>query len=153
MIDGRIAPNFWLSELLHSETATRLGIDNTPNIEVLANLRQITGPGIQRVRDLLGMPVMISSGYRGPELNRAIGGATKSDHMRGLAVDFTVPSFGTPLVVARRLSQYASALRYNQLIIEFGRWVHISFTAGVPKGELLTASRIGDTTVYSLGLA
>lgn len=73
MIDERLAPNFWLSELLHSDTAVRLGVSNDPTPEALANLRGITGPGMQKVRNLLGCPVSINSGYRGPELNRRVG--------------------------------------------------------------------------------
>lgn len=83
MIDERLAPNFWLSELLHSDLAVRLGVPNDPTPEALANLRTLTGPGIQRVRNLLNCPVSINSGYRGAELNRRVGGSATSQHCEG----------------------------------------------------------------------
>ena len=115
MIDERVGPNFWLSELLHSEAATRLGLDNWPDAASLGNLRNLAGPGIQRVRDLLGVPVIISSGYRGPALNRHIGGSTTSQHMQGLAIDFTAPAFGTPRKVCQRIMEQVAEGRF---------WVH-----------------------------
>lgn len=142
MIDERLTPNFWLSELLHSETATRLKLDNYPNAVALGNLRSFVGPGLQRVRDLLGCPVIISSGYRGPALNRHIGGSTSSQHMDGLAVDFTVPAYGTPRRVVERLVEHANLIRYDQLILEFGRWVHCSWSSK-PRAMVLTIDHSG----------
>ena len=148
MIDERLAPNFWLSELLHSEAATRLGLDNWPDAASISNLRNLAGPGIQRVRDLLGVPVIISSGYRGPALNRHIGGSTTSQHMQGLAIDFTAPAFGTPRKVCQRIMEYATLIRYDQLILEYGRWVHCSWSSK-PRGQVLTI----DSTGVKHGLA
>ncbi len=142
MIDKRLAPNFWLSEFLHSETATRLMIDNTPTQIALANLETVTGPGMQRVRDILGVPVIISSGYRSPVLNRHVGGSKTSAHMHGLAVDFTAPEYGTPRKVIERLIQHANLIRFDQLIIEGGRWIHCAWPeAGKQaRGQVLTAT-------------
>lgn len=148
MIDERVGPNFWLSELLHSEAATRLGLDNWPDAASLGNLRNLAGPGIQRVRDLLGVPVIISSGYRGPALNRHIGGSATSQHMHGLAVDFTAPAFGTPRKVCQRIMEHATLIRYDQLILEYGRWVHCSWSSK-PRGQVLTI----DSTGVKHGLA
>jgi zinc D-Ala-D-Ala carboxypeptidase len=90
----KLSPSFVLSEFLDSQQGARLGIDNTPDAACLAGIRNFLAPGMQKVRDLLGHPVVISSGYRCPELNRAVGGARNSDHIRGLAADFTCPGFG-----------------------------------------------------------
>jgi len=142
MTDERLAPNFWLSELLHSETAVRHRLDNYPDAVALANLRNHTGPGLQRVRDLLGVPVLVSSGYRSPAVNQRIGGSTRSQHMDGLAVDFTAPSYGTPYKVARAIMEHASLVKYDQLILEFGRWVHCSWSPR-PRGMVLTIDHNG----------
>lgn len=151
MIDERLAPNFWLSELLQSEQAVRFDIRNDPTPEALANLRGITGPGMQKVRNLLGCPVSINSGYRGPELNRRVGGSATSQHCEGLAVDFTAASFGTPLVVARKLRDHLDELRIDQLIWE-GTWIHVSWTRGTPRRQVMTATFPGGKAKYTQGL-
>ena len=153
MIDEKLTPNFWLSEFVQSETAERAGISNEPEGEALQNLRATTAPGMQRVRNLLGCPVLVSSGYRSPELNRRIGGSPTSGHMKGLAVDFRAPSYGPPLRVAQRILEHASEIRFDQLIHE-GSWIHISFHPTAPRGQVLTAHFNNDGKAnYSAGLA
>ena len=85
-----LSKNFSLSELTKSETAIRKDIDNTPSNEVLSNLTTLCNMVLQKVRDSHGV-VTITSGYRSPELNKAIGGSTTSDHCKGCAADFEVP--------------------------------------------------------------
>jgi len=122
-----LSPNFSLTEFTDSQTAARMGIDNDPPIELIPVLKA-TARCMEDVRDLLGgKPVLVSSAYRSPELNKAIGGSKNSQHMSGEAVDFTCPKFGTPEEVVKHIR--ASSLLWDQLILEFGRWVHISFSA------------------------
>lgn len=149
MTDERIGTYFWLSEFLHSDYAIRHGIDNTPPDDVLANIRNLLGPGMGRVRDLLGCPIFISSGYRCTDLNKAIGGAANSQHVQGLAADFTCPAFGTPLAVCHRLVQLG--VNFDQLLME-GTWTHVSFTAN-PRREVMTAHFAGGRVTYTQGLA
>lgn len=153
MIDKRVSPNFWLSEFLNSDHATRNGIDNTPTMAALANIETILGPGMQRVRDLLGVPVVLSSGYRGDALNRAVGGSANSAHKRGLAADFRAPEFGTPRKVIERLLQHSPSIRADQMIYE-GTWVHIAWPEAGQKarGEVLTAHFGPNGVAYSSGL-
>lgn len=125
----RLSQHFTLDELTVSETAARRGIDNTPPEAVLANLRE-TARCMEEVRAILGAkPILVTSGYRSPALNAAIGAKDSSAHVLGWAVDFTCPGYGTPLEVARRIAEWAPQinLKYDQLIHEFRRWVHVSF--------------------------
>lgn len=151
MTDEILQQSFRLSEFVRSDYAVRQGIDNMPKARELANLRNILAPGMQRVRDCLGAPVFVTSGYRCPELNRAIGGSASSQHCKGLAADFICPSFGTAKKVARHLLEHGD-LRFDQLIWE-GGWVHISFTEGAPRRQVLTAHFTGGGVSYAEGLA
>lgn len=148
--DEKLVPSFWLSEFLDSETAVRKGLDNTPPTAALANIRTFLAPGMQRIRECLGVPVHITSGYRSPEVNSAVGGAPNSQHMSGLAADFKAPTFGTPRAIALYLMQRLDELRIDQLIHE-GRWVHASFSF-VPRHEVLTAHFNGGSVTYSRGV-
>lgn len=122
-----LSPNFALSEFTESQTAARLGLDNDPPAEMYDTLKA-TARCMEDVRDLLGgKPVLISSGYRSPEVNKAIGGSANSQHMRGEAVDFTCPKFGTPEQIVQKIKD--SPLLFDQCILEFYRWVHISFSS------------------------
>ncbi len=130
----QLSANFSLEQLTASDTAAARGIDNAPPPEIIDNLRQLAA-GLEQAQALLGYPLSISSGYRSPALNVAVGGAEKSQHCTGIAADFTCPGFGTPLDIAAALRD--SGLRFDQCILEFGRWVHLSFSAE-PRGRLLT---------------
>lgn len=130
----QLTPHFSLEELTASDTAERLAIDNTPSTEVQTHL-QVLAQGLERVRALLGGPLLISSGYRCPSLNKAIGGARDSAHLQGYAADFVCPTYGTPFKVARALA--ASSLPFDQVIAE-GSWVHVSFDPRARR-QVLTA--------------
>ena len=120
----QLTEHFSLEELIASEVAARKDIDNTPTVEIIANLR-ILAFGLERVRAVLDKPIHVTSGYRCPALNAAIGGATDSMHMQGLAADILCPRFGTPLDVCRAIA--AAGIVTDQIIHEFGRWTHIAF--------------------------
>src|SRR5687767_1393711 len=96
--------NFTLEELTRSGKAQELGINNSPPSDVHTALT-FTMAGLDRVRAYLGKPMLITSGYRNPELNRAVGGSPDSQHPRGEAVDFVCPDFGTPREVAQALAK------------------------------------------------
>ena len=135
-----LSPHFTLDELTFSQTAERLGLNNDPGPEVLAALKR-TALGLEAVRVRLGgAPILVSSGYRAPPVNAAVGGSPSSQHMRGEAVDFTAPRFGVPRQIVDALAD--SDVPYDQLILEFGRWVHISFS-GNPRRHALVIDRSG----------
>ena len=97
-----LSPNFTLEEATFSETATRLGIDNQPSPDQLENLKK-SAEGMETIRTLLGKPIRVSSWLRLPAVNQAIGGAAKSSHMDGWAIDFVCPSYGDPYAVAKAI--------------------------------------------------
>ena len=130
----RLTRNFTLEQLIHSETAARERIDNTPAPEVVKNLR-LLAKGLEQVQALLEHPLEISSGYRCPMLNQRVGGAKTSQHTLGMAADFTCEEFGPPLAIAKALRE--SDIDFDQCILEYGRWVHISFSRE-PRGNVLT---------------
>ena len=122
----RLSPHFTLAEFVTSQEAARRGIDNTPAPDVVERLRR-TAAGLEAVRIRLGgAPIIVTSGYRSSQLNDAIGGSRTSQHMRGEAADIICPSFGGPNEVAAALRD--SGIEYDQLILEYGRWVHVSFS-------------------------
>ena len=130
----QLSEHFSLEQLIQSETALERRIDNTPPPASVENLRRLA-EGLEQVQALLESPLLISSGYRCPALNMAVGGSPGSQHVRGLAADFTCQDFGTPLAIAQAIG--ASDIEFDQCILEYGRWVHISFSAA-PRGRLLT---------------
>ena len=146
-----LTANFSYDELTASDTAVRLGIDNTPDYHALGNLH-ILAEGLERIRAALGMPVIVSSGYRSPKLNAAVRGSPTSAHLAGLAADFRAPKFGSPSAVARELQDQKYTIGFDQLILEFGQWVHVSFRDPneKPRGQVLTAVRDGDAGVMYL---
>lgn len=146
-----LTKNFHLEEFIQSPTAVRLGIDNSPPDDVLENLHELANV-LQDIRDEIGKPIIISSGYRCRALNKSIGGAKNSDHLYGRAVDFICPAYGTPLQVCNFI--WSLKIPFKQLIHEFGHWVHFSIPADHEPwtNELLTAKRIKGKTVYVKGL-
>lgn len=129
----RLSPHFTLEELTFSQTAQRKAIDNTPSLEVVAHLTTLAN-GLEDVRELLGQPIHVTSGYRCPSLNAAIGGAKHSAHMAGYAADFVCSGF-TPVQIVKAIAR--SGISFDQCIQE-GTWVHISFDPEMRK-EVLTA--------------
>ena len=125
-ITDRLSAHLTLAEFTDSDTAARLGIDNSLPGE-LVETAQATGAMLERVRALLGAPLLISSGYRSPELNRAIGSGSGSDHPKAAALDFRAPGFGTPLEICKALLPHMKELGIGQMIYEH-TWVHISTT-------------------------
>ena len=150
----KLSANFSVSELTRSQTATRKGIDNSPNDEQLENLKDLCENVLQPIRDHFGKPVRISSGLRVPELNTAIGGSATSGHCKGMAADIEIPG-----VDNRELAEWiGETLEFRQLILEFydgtpdSGWVHVSYDKNDNKQQVLTATKQNGKTVYLAGL-
>lgn len=144
-----LTPHFTVSEFTASDTAARLGIDNSLPATMLVAARE-TCELLERIRAFLGgakareVPLVVTSGYRCPALNRAIGSAPTSDHVLSLAADFKAPAFGSAFEVAQALAPHVSELGIGQLIHEFGSWVHVSTRQPArPVNRIITITRRG----------
>jgi len=138
-----VTPHFSLDELIFSNTAIRLDIDNIPTPEALANL-EILANGLEAVRaKLYSNPIKVSSGYRCLKLNRALKSRDTSYHVKGLAADFTCPRFGTVPEVMRALAD--SSIEFDQLILEFDSWIHIGFaeSGAKPRRQMMIIDKSG----------
>ncbi len=145
----RLSTNFTTDELTASQTAIRHDIDNTPTLAAVNNLQALVDHILQPLRTAVGVPVVINSGYRCLELNMRIGGSPTSQHMTGNAADIRIPGM-TPLEVAERIHDLG--LPYDQLIHEFGSWVHVSYDPQRDRRARLTARRVDGRTEYVTGL-
>lgn len=136
-----LSKNVSLLEAVTSQSAIRLGIDNTPDADIICKLKLTAEQVVQKVRDHFGVPIRISSGYRSPKLNKAIGGSATSQHMKGEAFDIQ----GTNGISNKQIFDYIkNNLDFDQLIWEYGNdknpaWVHVSYKA---KGNRKSAIRI-----------
>jgi hypothetical protein len=119
-----LSPNFTLEEMIASETASRHGIDNTPDNDALMNLRRLA-LFLEEVRKVVGMPLHINSAYRSPEANKKVGGKATSQHCKGAAADIKVKGM-TPDQVVRAIIK--AGLPYDQVIREFDSWTHVSIS-------------------------
>ena len=151
----QLSANFSLHEMCKSETAIRMGFDNTPDDEATENLRLLCEKVLQPVRDHYGKGVKVNSAYRSPESNAAVGGSKTSDHCKGMAADIEIPG-----VANADLAQWImDNLEYTQLILEFytpgipdSGWVHVSYDHNNLKKQELTATKVAGKTTYLPGL-
>jgi zinc D-Ala-D-Ala carboxypeptidase len=144
-----LSAHFTMAEFTASGLARRKGIDNTLPASLLVSA-QSTCDMLERVRahltHLAGhpVPITLTSGYRCPALNAAVGSSDTSDHLRACAADFVASAFGTPYQVACALAPHVGVLGIGQLIHEFGDWIHVS-TAHPAKhvNRIITISKAG----------
>ena len=134
----KLSKSFDLSEFLISQEAVRRNIDNTPSPEQIECLQSLCVNILQPVRDYFNSPVIITSGYRNPVVNKLVGGSSHSQHCNGQAVDFTVAGQSL-LSVAKYIREN---LLYDQLIYEFDSWIHVSYSNSNRK-QLLTINAGG----------
>src|SRR5712691_7473700 len=126
MPDQQLSEHFSLFDLTRSQTALRLGIENAPSTDVVANLSLLCAAILEPARIMLARPLHIDSGYRSLALNLAVGGSKTSAHMDGRAGD--VIPVGMPLKQAFDKLR-SSDLPYDQIIIECNAWIHLGMAA------------------------
>lgn len=143
----RLSQNFTLEELSLSDWAARHGVVNTPGPEEVENLRLLCAMILQPMRDILGRPIVVTSGYRSPETNAGIGSNPDSQHTKGQAADIHVPGMTIPelfhFIVEKEFP-------YDQLIEEFERWVHVSYVPNGRGDRLLMRWENGQTKSFKV---
>ena len=148
-----LSKNLSLREVTKSRTAVRLGIDNTPDDWTIENLRAIAENIFQPLRNAFGTPIYVSSGYRSEDLNAAIGGSKRSQHIQGRALDLDADVFGG-CSNGEIFRFILNNLTFDQLIWEFGDqdnpdWLHVSYVRdGLNRGRCLKACRDDRGKVY-----
>ena len=151
----KLSENFSLAEMTKSETALRLDLPNDPEPDHLENMKALAENVLQPVRNHFGRGVKINSAYRHPDVNKAVGGSTTSDHCKGMAADIEIP--GIPN--ADLAEWIKDNCEFRQLILEFytpgipdSGWVHVSYVAEDNKKQVLTATKKDGKTVYLEGV-
>ena len=148
----KISEHLTIKEATKSATATRLGIDNSPTIAHLEALKTTAEMIFEPVRKHFNVPIAVTSGYRSKALNDAIKGSSRSQHCHGQALDIDADVFGG--LTNKEIFEFIkNKLDFDQLIWEFGddnnpAWVHVSYTPGVNRGEVLKAFHADGRTKY-----
>lgn len=139
-----------LEELTRSDYAARKGIDNSPpdNL-IISNLNQWAINVYDPIRDHFGIYIPVTSGYRSPKLNKAIGGSTSSQHCKGEAGDLSMKGTGQALTNQALFMYILQNIEFDQLINEFNfQWVHVSYRKGNNRKEVLQAVKEGGKAIY-----
>ena len=148
-----LSENFTLQELIYSDTAVRMGIDNKPNDETVENLKILCENILEPIRSHFKVPVVVSSGYRSTAVCLAVGSSSKSQHIKGQAVDFEI--FGIP---NKDVTDWiVQNLDYDQCILEFWNdkepnsgWVHCSYSKDNNRKQYLNAQKLNGRVVYTV---
>ena len=150
-----VSKNFTLSELTKSADAIRKGLDNSPSQQVVDNLTLLATNVLQPIRDHFNKPVTINSGYRSKAVNASVGGSITSDHCKGMAADIEIAGVDNAALAKHIVDTY----KFTQTILEFytpgipdSGWVHVSYDVNNLKGQVLTAIKRDNKTVYLPGL-
>lgn len=149
-----VSKNISYAEATRSDTAKRLGIDNTPNAEQFSSMIHVAENVFQPVREHFDTPIYVSSFFRSEALNKAIGGSSSSTHMKGEAMDLDADVYGK--ISNGVIFHYIKDnIEFDQLIWEFGDsknpdWVHVSLSKNNNRNQILVAKRVHGKTVYEL---
>jgi hypothetical protein len=141
-----LSPDFNFDEFTVSQAAERFGYNNTPSEEVISNLKELCVHVLQPLRDLVKVPVVITSGYRSPSVNAVIGGYYHSQHLEGKAADFLI----TSLTLPECFNQVYKNLPFDQLIFEFGRWIHVSYNGNANRRQAMVSKKVEGKVLYTL---
>ena len=151
----KLTENFSLAEMIKSDTALRLDMENEPDDDHIENLTALCENVLQKVRDHYGKGVKVNSGFRHPDVNAKVGGSKTSDHCKGMAADIEIPG-----VANADLAEWiVENCEFRQVILEFytpgipdSGWVHVSYNPDDNKKQVLTAMKENGKTVYKPGL-
>lgn len=144
-----LSKNFTLNEFTKSVSAIRNGIDNSPNAEHIRNIQLLVKYVLQPIREALGRPIRVTSGYRSEALNKLIGGSKKSQHCKGQAADlqFKVDGVMSNKIIWDKIIELD--LPFDQMINEFNySWIHISYNEEHNRKAMLEAYKESGKTKY-----
>lgn len=152
----KLSENFSLSELIEAGSARRLGLDEqfNPSADIVCNLHALAKNVLQPLREAVEHPITITSGYRSPKVNKAVGGSKTSDHLAGKAADIQLWINGENKNQLLYDTILKLKLPFKQMIDEFGTdeapaWIHIAYDQANNKKECLRARKVGGKTVYT----
>lgn len=141
----KLSEHFSLDEFTLSQTAVRNGILNVPDEFAINNLKALSLNVLEPIRKALGKEIHISSGYRSHRVNKLIGGATNSQHVYGMAADISAKGMTTEELY---IFIKTSGISFDQLIQEFDRWVHVSYSISKNRNQCLRAKRVSGKVKY-----
>ncbi|NJD23490.1 MAG: peptidase M15A [Melioribacter sp.] len=142
--DIQLTINFYLKEFVISEEAERHGYRNEPNEKQIENLRLLCVNVLQPLREIINVPIFINSGFRSFDVNTAVGGRFNSQHLEGKATDFVVHSMN----LADVFNIVFQKLSFDQLIYEFGKWIHVSWNGESNRKDVMISKKVHGKTVY-----
>lgn len=133
---------FSLAEFIRSATAKRLNIDNTPTFEIVDNLNRLADY-LDGIREKLGKPILVSSGYRCPVLNKAVGGVANSQHQKGLAADLVCADMAKLESVLRETGGFDQLIKEHRKGFPNSFWFHVSVCArnGKPRNQIMNLEK------------
>lgn len=148
-LNRAITPNFKYSELCHSQKAELYGIENLPTLDEARHIEELTTKILQPLREGIGLPIQINSGFRNPRVNKLVGGVVNSAHLTGWAADIICPKYKDGNV--KKFCEYVrdflktNDIKFDQLIFEYNSWVHIGIRdlGGRQRGEVITINKDG----------
>lgn len=147
-----ISAHITYEEATKSQTGIRLGLKNDPSVKELAAMKLVANKVFEPIRNYFGKSIGVSSFYRGSALNKAIGGASSSQHCKGEAIDIDADIYGQGITNKQIFDYVKANLNFDQLIAEFGdkdpSWVHVSYSGVSNRKEILIAEKVGGKTVY-----
>lgn len=142
--DVKLTNNFYLKEFVISQVAVRHGYRNEPNEKQIENLRLLCVNVLQPLREIINVPIFINSGFRSFDVNAAVGGRFNSQHLEGKAADLVVPSMN----LADVFNIVLERISFDQLIYEFGKWIHVSWNGELNRKEVMISKKVYGKTVY-----
>jgi len=150
IISGRISPHFHLKEFTKSKTADEKKIENSPSVEQIKNITALCKNVLEMVRKHFRKPVFITSGYRSPALNKAVGGSRYSQHLKGEAADFVVKEIPVHKIFDFIIHE---SIPFDQCIHEKKgntEWIHISHKRNRREKLLATPNKEGLMTYHAV---
>lgn len=138
---------FTYASMYRSSAATKAGVDNTPTPAAKRNLKQLVTKILDPLRESIGHPIIVNSGYRNAATNKLVGGVSTSAHVSGYAVDIICPVYGNPKKFCEYVAKFLNdnKIAFDQVIHEYNGWVHVGLKHpdGRQRKQVITINRNG----------